>query len=266
MSQPNPAEKSRLIKLTKQSLHYLHRKRTSLYLKQTDLDHLKVKWVGIDVDNGTPDASQKFWDLYPLDQMKAIAEKQNLDEDNVLILSNEPSFAWYCAANLGRVYNAWLDTLEYPPELEVVPKSWPWIKSPCGKYHFVGQIAVQWRLIFCLRSCGLSQPNITGYLANLAPFKPGQPLISELICVLGKSISVWEHDKDGKHSIVPVTIVSVSGRLGRIVQGYVNPSTGEVIMRISETVRMGNDKEKNKEVILKFGCWLFGSPSEETTS
>ncbi|KAI1382570.1 uncharacterized protein F4822DRAFT_423468 [Hypoxylon trugodes] len=264
MSQSIQDKRRQLIDNIDAYVDSLHGKALSGFVEETGMANLNVKYHGIDVDSGTPnDGGPKFLDLNSVKEMKELAAKQgNLEQ--ISSQSSRHPYNLDAAEKLGVVYDGWHESIQpVPGEKQREPPLW---KKLTGDHYQYKTDELVWRSIFTLRVRDHSRPDTVCFLANKDLFKDNQLFVSELTCILGKAKYGLAHHEDGKHLIVPVTVVSAAGRLARIVQGYVDPNTFEIMVRVSEIVDIDRTDEENKEAILKVGCWLFGTPSEETTS
>ncbi|KAI5928081.1 hypothetical protein F4810DRAFT_705973 [Camillea tinctor] len=104
-----------------------------------------------------------------------------------------------------------------------------------------------------------SKLNTICLLINSTPFNNITPLLSKIWCILrlsGSKVKDYpEHDLNA-----PVTIVSLSGRDVRIVQGYVASPADGLIVRISNIIHLNQDDEKNLEGFVQIARWLLAEP------
>ncbi|KAI1772858.1 hypothetical protein F4818DRAFT_443739 [Hypoxylon cercidicola] len=235
---------------------YLASKKATTYLDSNDLDWLKVTCTEIDIDSGTPkDAALKVLELKSLDEMNAIAEANELIEDEVNIpivnapdLSNKTLLERNGSWKVARVHGA---TDEY-----------------------VDSLKVHWRVNFALDIRDNSKPDIVCFLANDAPFEGDKLLLSELWCILrmggAKLIGKEKLRRDEKpkqdrnQEIAPVTVVSASGRNLRIIQGYVDGDKDCLFVRKSRIINVDRNEVQNLEGLMRIACWFLGTPCRKT--
>jgi len=119
------------------------------------------------------------------------------------------------------------------------------------------------------RTLDPAKPHTICFLADEAPLTQGQVSTSELNTVVWLAGLNYLDSIYSQHSVVPITVVSASGRRVRVVQGNVNFRKCTVGLRISEIVEfekgVTDDRGHINEKYLTLLGWLIGDPVGNTS-
>jgi len=247
------------------------------FLTDSDLTRFKIKCSDIDLRTGKPtDGGEQFFQLPSRQTVKVLAKEYELhkyegvDNSDVIFLSN---FHW--ANTVRRLLERQLELYDHAIRYEKSGQSLPfphllkrsgWRKrglyedeKPYYKDHWVVQT------IFKVEDD--SKPHLTCFLADNTPRRDDSLCFSELWCLL--MICAHQHlqrIKDHRPvAIVPVTIVSGSGRQIRIVQGYVDGRNGNIKIRKSPIIDFNPDRKKQWDDWLAVLSWFISTPVGDTS-
>ncbi|KAI1488795.1 hypothetical protein F5X96DRAFT_643586 [Biscogniauxia mediterranea] len=247
------------------------REKNKTYLDSDDLARLKVQCTEIDFDSGTPkDEGFKVLKPKSFNEMSDIAQAKKLFDESAIPVFGDTT-NWHTANYLAQLYMGVLDTTpqedrstvnDPDPSNQSLLQLSPWEVLEgvrCQNMH----PEIHWQVSFSLQRSGNSGPDIMCFLANEHPLKDDQLLLSEFSCIMRMSMLRLHKGRSHNYRIVPVTVVSVSDKYVRIVQGYGDSSKGCIVVRKSRIISLEENGKLNSEGFIRIACWLLGDPCEQ---
>ncbi|KAI0804325.1 hypothetical protein GGR55DRAFT_659571 [Xylaria sp. FL0064] len=120
-----------------------------------------------------------------------------------------------------------------------------------------------WRVESVFDKMDNHTPHVSPLLADSAPIQEDKLSLAELCCILLCTARRLRRKEYRRHRIIPVTVISVSGRLARIVHGYVDVLAGK--LRVFKSPILNLFKEDNRSEIEVLVSWCLGQPTGSTT-
>ncbi|KAI1642172.1 uncharacterized protein F4817DRAFT_353700 [Daldinia loculata] len=234
---------------------------TAVYLSQEQLKDLGVECAGLDLDTGKPtDKGPRFLQLASMSQMETLAEKANLIDMDVVQDSTEND--WHTMRFISYFYLTLFRLVpeEDHPDRQTILQKTPWSIT---NFEYIGNSTAEgchWVVGFALKVSDKSMPDVVCFLGNEEPLRDDEIYTSELWCISRFGGGELIKKEYRHHQTAPVTVVSVSGRSLRVVQGYTD---GRVVVRKSPIYELDSDDETNLSVLLKFAPWFLGHPCRE---
>ncbi|KAI1276909.1 hypothetical protein F5Y07DRAFT_365443 [Xylaria sp. FL0933] len=105
-------------------------------------------------------------------------------------------------------------------------------------------------------------PHVSPLLADSPPMQEDKLSLAEICCILLCTARRLRRKEYRRHRIIPVTVISLSGRLARIVHGYVDVLAGK--LRVSKSPILNLYKEDYRPEIEVLVSWCLGQPTGST--
>ncbi|KAI5927925.1 hypothetical protein F4810DRAFT_645911 [Camillea tinctor] len=238
----------------------------SPYVKQRYLTRFNVKCTRLDFNTGNPeDDGPVFLKLPPYDKMNAIAQENDFIRDqSVPYVEADLKGSMYEALCVGEAlthkWSGWVPkTMSDGKDMQALsPWDWCWTVGDRLRTN-----RFEWATLLVYELRDKSKLDTMCVLMNSTSFDDMTPFLSEIWCILRYSVCKVR-DHHGHFLEAPVTIVSLSGRDARIVQGYIDPGANGLVVRMSHIIHLNQDKEKNMEGIVQLARWLFAEPCRES--
>ncbi|KAI2611843.1 hypothetical protein GGR54DRAFT_341534 [Hypoxylon sp. NC1633] len=103
------------------------------------------------------------------------------------------------------------------------------------------------------------------FLADKAALKEMVLSRSELWVILSITAGRFMREGYQHHRLIPVTIVSSSGRQLRITQGCVDGMANHVTVRMTQILDFTAGEVAKRDDLLRTLCWIVGEPIGITT-
>ncbi|KFH40405.1 hypothetical protein ACRE_089350 [Hapsidospora chrysogenum ATCC 11550] len=284
-SAPHPytvdgSDKSLLLSLTTLKRLKSRIRHSKLFLTDSDLTKFNVKCCSLDLHTGEPaDGGEQYFKLPSRQDVKALAKEYELhkydgvDDSDAFPLSNfnEANFVRILLENQLKLHEHVIRCQESGqprPPTNLLRRS-GWCMRGCDekeRFHYFGDNGNQWMAETLLKVEDGSEPHLTCFLIDSTQRRDDSLCTSELWCVL--MMCAHQHlrriQEHRPVAIVPVTVVSGSGRQVRIIQGNADGRNGNISIRKSPIIDFKADKKKQWDDWLAVLSWFISTPVGDT--
>ncbi|KAI1420217.1 hypothetical protein F5Y12DRAFT_139239 [Xylaria sp. FL1777] len=119
-----------------------------------------------------------------------------------------------------------------------------------------------WRAEFIFDQIDNNTPHVSPVLIDNLPLHEDSLSLAEMCCILLCTARRIRNRGYHCHRVIPVTVISLSGRSARVVHGYVDVSTNS--LRIIKSPILELNKENTNQKIELLVSWCLGQPIGST--
>ncbi|KAI1130602.1 hypothetical protein F5Y10DRAFT_235193 [Nemania abortiva] len=256
-------------------LGFLKKRLAKVYLDEDDLAALKIECSNLDFDpTPCPPDAGALLNPMPAQKMERLAREYELASLEGTGPFENNSFNE--ASILNRRIDSYLRRFQQPDDVDCLflidnsvyrKHGFSSVEAPllgCFRYSLGRLFQVQ----HVLEVRDRSSSHVTCFLSEDAPLRGDALMLSEVWTILAIASLYFHRLDSGKFKIIPVTVISVSGRQFRIVQGYADGETEIIHIRKTRIVDLGYGEDPEKEhwsEIMTLMRWVLAEPCGKTT-
>ncbi|KAJ2984689.1 hypothetical protein NUW58_g5930 [Xylaria curta] len=262
---PNPEREIILLRVLNhlRSMPSSDRRITSNFMNE-----FKISCGELDFKSAKPAKGNAFLELCPIAKFEQLAEMHafhSIEQMYPELMGSNFHDSYHVAEQIkSYLYSCY--ELEYFTwraswDFWVVPK----LVLEKGLRHMKKTTAVMWRVETVLRYENDAFPHVNCVLEGTKTLKEDELLFSEVRCLLVLALTMLHERSNEVHKITPITIVSICAYEVRIVQGYVDFGTGNIVINKTPIVRLVEDGSVREDHFMTIVRWLVGTPVGRTT-
>ncbi|XXG99925.1 hypothetical protein Hte_006266 [Hypoxylon texense] len=248
------------------------RKLLKLYTKQNayfSIQELLARNVicgSLDFETGEPnDGWGRFFEPVSMKSMRDMLQAKNPGAVCYSGTVSPDRDNWYNANTLWPHLEMWLYTAEDDSAPGVMDEAGWYIMDTSPFKMLRRQVGdVHWTLEAMLEHKDISNPHLIAVLSDKQPLKEDSISLSELmviICMIMFRISGSAYEQ---YRVIPVTVLSCSGLPVRIVQGFIDPDAGKLIIRKTPIMTRTVEPKDCWDLHVNLLRWLTATPVGET--
>ncbi|CAJ2513174.1 Uu.00g012930.m01.CDS01 [Anthostomella pinea] len=262
------------------SLKYLQ-KHQHVHLDNQDISSLGIRCIALEFTTGKAAGDgQQFLRMHPWKSVVAIAQQHRLRQyPQISRLDDAAYLSWHGARFMSIFFESLLllsnpEGEESSSGLVLGPHAqnpaqgtiWRMLDSGGGmKNLHRSSDTHQFDIMFLLEALDVSKPHVTAFLANQDALENNALLWGEVWCLLMIMLNRLAKPQYSHHHVIPVTIVSVSGRKLRVVQAYVDGARGITHVQRTPIINFDRGTDACWGETLTVLSWFLGEPVGKTT-
>ncbi|KAI0098802.1 hypothetical protein GGR51DRAFT_537488 [Nemania sp. FL0031] len=256
-------------------LKILQKQLAKPYLSNDDLARLEIRCTDLEFDPTLcPPDADALLTLMPAEEMEKLAQNHGFSSIRDLGSPSQNNFNE--SDRLSERIDTYLSQSEQPEERNspyLLQKSVWTIREPesfeapllgCFRYNINRLFLVTYMLHVRDRSSS----HVTCILIEDAPLQEDVLMFSEVWAILSVAGFYFNRPENIEYKIIPVTVVSISRRKVRIVQGYADGEKGIINIRKTRLVDLGDGEDPAKSHNWEFMTimrWVLARPCGKTT-
>ncbi|KAI0448573.1 hypothetical protein F5B21DRAFT_103969 [Xylaria acuta] len=245
-----------------QHLHGYH----SGYINSEDFMPLSITCSNLDLQSGkSSDGTTVFITPFPIKKLHTILDKQQVFTTRQLsnTLDGWNIYDALEVTYLIQHYMCFSNDLDYSG-LIYEESTWQTrgIDWEGGERLIQQNEGSEWRVEFIFDKMDSNTPHVSPVLIDNSPMHKDKLSIAEICCILLCTARRLRHREYRRHRVIPITVISISGRLARVIHGYVDVSTNN--LRIIKSPILDLNKEDTTYIMELLVSWCLGQPIGST--